>query len=115
MEGSRKGTQLYWSGDFGYVKDYIYKDKNGLEKTLHLKCRLYGKPYNCLGRGTIGLPNTDNSLLKHTKIHNCESKEEEKVSISRIPFQETCGQMKRNIFPIAKLKQGFDFTSLKRH
>ena len=89
MEGSRKGTQLYWSGDFGYVKDYIYKDKNGLEKTLHLKCRLYGKPYNCLGRGTIGLPNTDKSLLKHTKIHNCESKEEEKVSI------EAKGNMKR--------------------
>jgi len=41
--------------------------------------------------------------------------EEEKVSISRIPFQETCGQMKRNIFPTAKLKQGFDFTSPKRH
>jgi hypothetical protein len=80
---------LIKSGEFGYVKDYIYKDKTGIEKTLHLKCRLYGKPYNCLGRARIGLPNTDVGLLKHTVIHNCESKEEEKVSI------EAKGNMKR--------------------
>ncbi len=81
MEGNQKGTQLYWSGEFGYVKDYIYKDKKGLEKTLHLKCHLYGKPYNCLGRARIGLANTNMGLLKHTVVYNCKSKKKEKVSI----------------------------------
>ena len=32
-EGERKNSKVFWSGDFGYTKDKLYKDK------LHLKCR----------------------------------------------------------------------------
>ena len=36
-EGERKNSKVFRSGDFGYTKDKLYKDK------LHLKCRFFYK------------------------------------------------------------------------
>jgi len=73
IEGVRKNSNIFWCGDYGYIKDYIYKDSS-----LHLKCRNSGFEFKCKGRAKIVLPITETSILVQVKPHTYESNESEK-------------------------------------
>ena len=62
-EGERKNSKVFWSGDFGYTKDKLYKDK------LHLKCRFFTR-MKCKGRAFI-----HEDKLQVTTVHSCSSRE----------------------------------------
>jgi hypothetical protein len=61
QEGTSKGSKLYVSGDYAYVKDKL----NVLK--LYLKCRHYK---TCRGRAYI----IDDGYLRHTGQHSCNSR-----------------------------------------
>ncbi|XP_065684424.1 uncharacterized protein LOC136096834 [Hydra vulgaris] len=62
-EGERKNSNVFWSGDFGYTKDKLYKDK------LYLKCRFFTR-MNCKGRAFI---HKDKPQV--TTVHSYSSRE----------------------------------------
>ena len=62
-EGERKNSKVFWSGDFGYTKDKLYKDK------LLLKCRFFTK-MKCKGRAFI-----HEDKLQVTTVHSCSLRE----------------------------------------
>jgi len=60
-EGERRGTKVYWAGENGFIKDYIYKGE------LRVKCK-YSKLLKCKGRGYIR-----NGLLFPLDEHKCQT------------------------------------------
>jgi len=68
IPGERKGSIVYWAGDFGYIKD------TSRGNALYLKCR-HAKPLGCKGRATMSEGDTE-MFVKG--VHICGSTEVDK-------------------------------------